>query len=68
MENLEISKVEKKQVQTGFTGFDVFEDNDSYEDVNEDDYAYDHIEIDYVEKLRTQRERVNYTNIIDGKT
>ena len=66
MENLEISTVEKKQVSTGGTGFHFF-DEDSYSEPAEEECDYDHIEVDYIGKLRVQRERVVYFLCVDGK-
>ena len=60
MDNLEISQVEKKQLGTGATGFHLFDEDHSYSSIEGDDGAYDQIEADYIDKLRTQRERVNY--------
>lgn len=55
MENLEISKVEKKQAATGATGFNIFDEDDSYSEPAEEECDYDHIEVDYIGKLRVQR-------------
>ena len=57
MENLDFSKIERSKVHTRVTNFDVFPEDDTYSEVEEDN-TYESIEIDYAEKLRTQRERV----------
>ena len=69
MENLEISKVEKKQAATGTgaTGFNFFDEEDSYSEPAEDECDYEHIEVDYIGKLRVQRERVVFWLCIDGE-
>ena len=52
---------------TGTTGFEVFPEEDIFSEADEA-AVYDHIEVDYLEKLRVQRERVSHILLLDGKT